>query len=169
MADDESQASGESQWLPPAAPGAQSVPVAPLTPAPPSPPPAPAPTAPPIGAPGPGQPLGPLPAAPPGPPPNDRAVLALVLGIGGLVAFFGARLGLIFILNLPPSIAAWVVGVQARRRVDRGETDQHRGLAQAGLVMGVIGTVLGVLAIVGWTLALTMSEDARRFLLGLGG
>jgi hypothetical protein len=94
-------------------------------------------------------------------------VLALVLGIGGLVAFFGARLGLIFILNLPPSIAAWAVGVQAKRRVDRGETDQHRAVAQAGLVMGVIGTVLGVLAIVGWTLALTMSEDARRFLVDI--
>ena len=114
-----------------------------------------------------GQPLGPLPPAAPGPPANDRAVLALVLGIGGLVAFFGARLGLIFVLNLPPSIAAWVVGVQARRRVDRGETDQHRAVAQAGLVMGVVGTVLGVLAIVGWTLALTMSEDARRFLLDI--
>lgn len=146
-------------WLPPVAPGAGS----------PSPPPAsPAPTPPPTGAPAPGQPIGPLPPAPSGPPANDRAVLALVLGIGGLVAFLGARLGLIFIFNLPPSIAAWVIGVQARRRVDRGETDQHRAVAQAGLVMGVVGTVLGVLAIVGWTLALTLSEDARRFLFGRG-
>jgi hypothetical protein len=169
VAEDEPQATGESQWLPPTAPGAQSAPIAPPPPAAPAPVAAPpvSQATPPAGAPPPGQPLGPLPPAPPGPPGNDRAVLALVLGIGGLVAFLGARLGLLFFLNLPPSIAAWVIGVQARRRVDRGETDQHRGVAQAGLVMGVIGTVLGLLAIVGWTLALTMSEDARRFL-GVG-
>jgi Domain of unknown function (DUF4190) len=112
-----------------------------------------------------GPPLGPLPPGPPRPPRNDRAVLALILGIGGLVAFFGARLGLFFFFNLPPAIAAWIVGVDARRRIARGETPEGASAAQAGVVLGVIGTLLGLLAIVGWALVLALSPDRRGLLM----
>ena len=75
--------------------------------------------------------------------------------------FVFSGFGLVFILNLPASIMAWVLGVQGRRKVDRGQSDQHRGLAQAGLVLGIVGTVLGVLAIIGWVIAITTSEELR--------
>ncbi len=36
--------------------------------------------------------------------------------------------------------------VRGRRRVDRGETPKHRGLAQAGFIIGIVSLVLAVLA-----------------------
>ena len=117
-----------------------------------------------------GPPLGPLPPGPPRPPRNDRAVLALILGIGGLLAFFGARLGLFFVFNLPLAIAAWIVGRDARRRIARGETPEGASAAQAGLVLGVVGTLLGVLAIVVWALVLVLTPDRHAVVLRvLGG
>ena len=72
--------------------------------------------------------------------------------------------GLLFVLNLPPAIAAWIVGVDARRRIARGETAAGASAAQAGVVLGIVGTVLGVLAIVGWALALALSPEPGRLL-----
>jgi hypothetical protein len=116
-----------------------------------------------------GTPLGPLPPGPPRPPRNDQAILALILGIGGLVAFVGARLGLLFVFNLPPAIAAWIVGVDARRRIARGETSEGASAARAGVVLGVVGTLLGALAIVGWALALALSPDRRGLVVRILG
>jgi hypothetical protein len=159
----------------------------PLPPAPPPPPyvQAPPPAGPPVHPP---QPPGPPPPAPQGPPVhqpppppawqqtpsapwphaygkppgNSQAVWSLILGVAGLVAFvFPAGFGLVFIFNLPASIAAWVLGIQGRRRVDRGQTHEHRRRAQAGIVLGIIGVIIGVLAIVGWTLAIIFSDEVR--------
>jgi hypothetical protein len=95
-------------------------------------------------------------------PGNNSAVWSLIAGIGGLVLFvFPAGFGLLFVFNLPASIMAWVLGVRGRRAVDSGRTHEHRGQAQAGLVLGVVGVVLGVLAIVGWGLAIAFSDQVR--------
>jgi hypothetical protein len=164
----------ERRWLPPQAPGGAEPPRY----GPPEPPPvpvaAPAPTyAPPSGA---APRYAPPPAAPPpaeagartpppflapGPPGTGAAIASLITGVAGLVLFVLSGFGLVFILNLPASIMAWVLGIQGRRKVDRGETDQHRGLAQAGLVLGIVGTAMGVLAIIGWVIAITTSEELR--------
>ena len=85
-------------------------------------------------------------AAPPG---NGQAIAALILGIVGLLLVV-TGLGFLFVFSLPCSILAWVFGVQGKRRVDRGETAEHRGLAQAGFIMGVVGVGLAALAIVAW-------------------
>ena len=42
--------------------------------------------------------------------------------------------------------------------MDRGETPKHRGLAQAGVVIGIISVVLAVLATIGW-IALFSDDD----------
>jgi hypothetical protein len=95
-------------------------------------------------------------------PGNSAAVTSFILGIAGLVLFiFPSGFGLVFVFNLPCSIAAWVLGVRGRRRVDRGETHEHRGRAQAGMILGIVGVVLGVLAIIGWALAIALSEEVR--------
>jgi hypothetical protein len=48
------------------------------------------------------------------------------------------------------SIVCCALGIfyskRGKERVDRGETPKHRGLAQAGYVIGIIGTILSVLA-----------------------
>ena len=168
---DQAGSERSAEWLAPHAPGAQPPPrfepdqPDPLAqPPPPAPPSPPQPTPPATAHPWP-QPIYPLPPAPPAPPRNDRAVLALLLGVSGMVAFLTARLGLLFFLNLPPAVAAWVIGVQARRKVDRGETSERRGMATAGMVLGIVGTALGVLAIIGWAVGLTLSPELRRFVL----
>jgi hypothetical protein len=95
-------------------------------------------------------------------PGNTQAIWSLITGIAGLVLFvFPAGFGLVFVFNLPASIAAWVLGVQGRRRVDTGKTHEHGGKAHAGFVLGVIGVVIGVLAIIGWALAIALSDEVR--------
>jgi hypothetical protein len=159
------------EWLPPQAEGAHPAPrfdpdaPDPLTMPPPSPPPAapPAPYPPPPSQQYPPPTGQPWPQPPRGPRRNTAAAISLVSGIAGLVVFvFPAGFGLVFIFNLPCSILAWVYGVRGRRAVDRGYTHERRGMAQAGLVLGIVGTVLGVLAIIGWAVAFALSEELRR-------
>ena len=101
----------------------------------PTPPEQPTPQSPPPGAPAPQQPAAP-PAYAPADPGNTPAIVALVLGIGGLV------LGLWI-----AGPFAWWQGVVGKRRVDEGVTTQNRGLAVAGQILGIIQTVLMALAI----------------------
>lgn len=80
---------------------------------------------------------------------NDAATASLVLAIAGFaVLIFG--LGLAFVVNLPCSVAAWMLGARGVRKVDRGETRQMRGIARAGQVAGMVGVALGLLAGVVW-------------------
>ncbi|MFF9126204.1 DUF4190 domain-containing protein [Streptomyces sp. NPDC014889] len=111
---------------------------------------------PPVAPTGPGVPTAPVPGgygypAYPGPgqgwpgmpmqPQNGMGTAALVLGILSCVLFcfygiFGVVLG----------ILAVIFGVKGRRKADLGEAN-NRGQAQAGLVTGIIGIVLGLATI----------------------
>jgi threonine/homoserine/homoserine lactone efflux protein len=82
-------------------------------------------------------------------PDNGQAVASLILGAGGLFLLL-TSFGMFVFLSLPASILAWVFGVKGRNRVDRGETPKHRGLAQAGIVTGIVGVVGAVLAVALW-------------------
>ncbi len=77
--------------------------------------------------------------------PNDgQATAAMVLGILGLVFSFCYGFGLIM------SPIAWILGRLSVKRIDAsGGQIGGRGMAQAGVIMGIIGTVLLALAIVG--------------------
>lgn len=77
-------------------------------------------------------------------PPNlPRATTALVLGLVGLVG------GLMCLLPVLVSPFAWVTGVKARREI-RQSNGQFGGdgMATAGMVLGIIGTVLLALAVI---------------------
>jgi Domain of unknown function (DUF4190) len=165
-----------SGWLPPQAPGAapprrwESLPeapeVAPHPPADSAPGPVPAPRRPPAAGwwqeeAAPVQPQWGAARVAARPAGNGAAVASLVLGVTGLLLFFFAGFGLLFVLNLPCSIMAWIFGVQAKRKLDRGETTERRGMAQAGLALGVVGTIVGGLAIVAWALGFIFSDDLR--------
>ena len=82
-------------------------------------------------------------------PGNDTATASLVLAITGL-AFLLLGLGLAFVVNLPCSIAAWILGARGVQKVDRGETRQMRGIARAGQLAGIVGVALGLLAVTLW-------------------
>jgi hypothetical protein len=79
-----------------------------------------------------------------------------VPGLTGMLVFLVSGTVLIFFVNLPFSIAAWALGVQAKRRVDRGQAVGRRGMAVSGQVLGIVGTVLGALALLVWILFLAL-------------
>ena len=134
-----------SDWLPPRAPGGEPPPR--FEPAPPEPEPEPEPA---------------VPRARPvqqrSTQSNGLAVTALVLGIIGLTLLV-ITLGLAFVFTLPCSIAAWIFSAQARARIAVGETAAGRGQAHAAYILGVLGVVLGVMAMVGWIVAIASGLD----------
>jgi hypothetical protein len=94
-------------------------------------------------------------AYPPQPrvPDNGQAVAGFVfslVGVGLLVISFG----LSSIVSLGCSITGVVCGRNGKRKVDRGETPKHRGLAQAGFIIGWVGVALAILATAGWIVAI---------------
>jgi hypothetical protein len=78
------------------------------------------------------------------PPPNHgRAVAAMVVGIVALV--FSCAYG----VPLLGSPVAWWLGATAKKEIDASQGQLGgRGMAQAGFVLGIIGTVLLVLGII---------------------
>jgi hypothetical protein len=69
-----------------------------------------------------------------------RGALLLVLGILSIVL---AWTWFVSFVGLGCGIAAWTMGYKDLRRIDAGMMDpEGRGLAQAGFVCGIIGTIL---------------------------
>jgi hypothetical protein len=97
-------------------------------------------------------------------PDNGPAVAGFVLSLvsAGLLFLSG---GISSIVSVGCSIAAIVYSRKGKGKVQRGETQKHSGLAQAGFVIGIVGLVLAVLATIVWTLlvvALATDEEFRR-------
>jgi hypothetical protein len=88
-------------------------------------------------------------------PEASQGFLALVLGIIGLFVF-------------PPAApAAWILGRQEVRGIDHGRRDPgHRGMGQAGRVLGIIGTVVLVVGVLLVALAVVVFVSAATSLLG---
>jgi hypothetical protein len=81
-----------------------------------------------------------------------------VLGILGL-ALVVLTAGAGFLFSLPVSIAAWIAGVQGRKRVSSGQTTTGDGLAHAGLILGIVGVVLGVVGMIVWVALVAAGLD----------
>jgi hypothetical protein len=95
---------------------------------------------------------GPRPNPPvPGRGKNNRAVTALGLGAAGL-AVLVTTVGALFIVSLPASIAAWILGRQAQRH------ETGRDQARVAVTIGIVGTVLGVIAAIAWILTTALSD-----------
>jgi hypothetical protein len=98
-----------------------------------------------------------------GPPPqpvpdNGQAVAGFVLSIVGL-GLLVISFGLSTIVSLGLAIGGIVCSRNGKHRVDAGETPKHRGLAQAGFVVGWVGVGLSILAIVAWILVFALSPS----------
>ena len=84
---------------------------------------------------------------------NGQAVVGFVLSlvaIGLLVISFG----LSSVVSLGCAIGGVVCSRNGKRKVDAGETPKHRGLAQAGFIIGWVGVGLAILATAGWIVAI---------------
>jgi hypothetical protein len=93
-------------------------------------------------------------------PDNSPAVAGFVLSLvaAGLLLITG---GLSSIVSAGCAIAGIVYGRKGLKRVDSGETPKHRGLAQAGFIIGIVTLVLAALATAFWTaiLVLALTDD----------
>lgn len=88
----------------------------------------PPPPTPPTWAPSPGQP----------PPKHDQAITSMVLGIAGLASLLVCCGALLVV-----SPVAWTMGTKAVAQIDAsGGALSGRGEAEAGRIMGMIGTIL---------------------------
>jgi hypothetical protein len=91
------------------------------------------------------------PYAPP-PPTHGKALAAMVVGIVALVLACGYGVGLL------GSPVAWWLGWSAAREIDASQGRLGgRGMAQAGMILGIIGTVLLVLLVVAVLALVTMT------------
>jgi hypothetical protein len=91
-------------------------------------------------------------------PGNGPAVAGFVLSLCG-IALLVFTIGIFFIASLPCSILGIVFGRKGKRNVRAGETRKHEGLAQAGFIVGIVGTVLGVIAAAGWILLFALDDE----------
>jgi hypothetical protein len=96
-------------------------------------------------------------------PDNGQAVAGFVfsvIGLGLLVISFG----LSTIISLGCAITGIICSRNGKRKVDAGETPKHRGLAQAGFIIGWVGVGLSILAIIGWIVAIALSASDNESL-----
>ena len=71
---------------------------------------------------------------------NQKALWSMILGIVGLVC-----------CGLFAAIPAIILGHMGKKEIDAtGGAQSGRGMAQAGFIMGIIGTVLSVLIAIGY-------------------
>jgi hypothetical protein len=95
-------------------------------------------------------------------PDNGQAVAGFVfslVAVGLLVISFG----LSTIVSLGCAITGIVLSRKGKRKVDSGQTPKHRGLAQAGFIVGWVGVGLSLLAIAGWIAAFAISAGDESF------
>jgi hypothetical protein len=71
--------------------------------------------------------------------------------------------GLSSIVSIGCAIVGIVCGRNGKRKVDAGETPKHRGLAQAGFIIGWVSLVLSVLATAGWILVIVLAANDEDF------
>ena len=135
------------------------------------PPPPPGYGYPPPPPPPPGQPYPPPPgyAQPPGyayPPPwgysqqqvpdNGQAIAGFVLSIVSL-GLLVISAGLSTIISIGCAIGGIICSRNGKRKVDAGETPKHRGLAQAGFIIGWVAIGLSILATLAWILVIVVA------------
>lgn len=88
-------------------------------------------------------------------PDNGQAVTGFVFSIVG-IALLVISFGLSSIVSVGCAITGIVCSRNGKRKVARGETPKHKGLAQAGYIVGWVGLVLAILATAGWIVAIVL-------------
>jgi len=100
-------------------------------------------------------------AQPPAPD-NGQAVAGFVFSTVSL-GLLVISAGLSSILSVGCAIAGIICGRNGKRKVDRGETPKHRGLAQAGFIVGWVSLALSILATIGWILFVVLAATDDDF------
>lgn len=91
-------------------------------------------------------------------PDNGQAVAGFVLSLVAL-GLLVISAGLSTIVSLGCAIAGIVCSRNGKKKVEAGETPKHRGLAQAGFIIGWVSLALSLLAIIGWILVIALAAN----------
>ncbi len=84
----------------------------------------------------------------PAPPTNQKALWSMILGIVSIVLCCSG-------ISVALSVPAWIMGSSAKKEIAASQGGQGGdGMAKAGFILGIVGTVLGVLALLYWILVL---------------
>jgi hypothetical protein len=86
-------------------------------------------------------------------PDNGQAVAGFVFSIIAVGLLFISA-GLSTVVSIGCAITGIVCSRNGKRKVARGETPKHKGLAQAGYIIGWVGLGLSILATLFWILAI---------------
>jgi hypothetical protein len=86
-------------------------------------------------------------------PDNGQAVAGFVFSLVSL-GLLVISAGLSTIVSIGCAIAAIVCSRNGKKKVDAGETPKHRGLAQAGYIIGWVSLGLSILATIAWAVVL---------------
>jgi hypothetical protein len=89
-------------------------------------------------------------------PDNGQAVAGFVLSLVAL-GLLVISAGLSTIVSLGCAIAGIVCSRNGKKKVEAGETPKHRGLAQAGFIIGWVSLALSLLATIGWILVIALT------------
>jgi hypothetical protein len=97
-------------------------------------------------------------------PDNGQAVAGFVFSLVSLGLLIISA-GLSTIVSLGCAVTGIICSRNGKRKVDAGETPKHRGLAQAGFIIGWISLALSILATIGWILffAFGITDDSVNF------
>jgi hypothetical protein len=89
-------------------------------------------------------------------PDNGQAVAGFVFSLVSL-GLLVISAGLSTIVSLGCAITGIVCSRNGKKKVDAGETPRHRGLAQAGFIIGWVSLALSVLATIAWILVIVFA------------
>ena len=82
---------------------------------------------------------------------SKRAVAALATGAAGL-GLLAFSAGMLFVVTLPASIVGWVLGNRAK------QADADSDQANVAVIIGIVGTVFGVIAAIVWIVIVAEPE-----------
>ena len=95
-------------------------------------------------------------------PDNGQAVAGFILSLVS-VGLLVISAGLSSIVSIGCAIAGIVCSRNGKRKVDAGETPKHRGLAQAGFIIGWVALALSILATLAWLAVIAISPGDEDF------
>jgi hypothetical protein len=89
-------------------------------------------------------------------PDNGQAIAGFVLSIVSL-GLLVVSAGLSTIISIGCAIGGIICSRNGKKKVDAGETPKHRGLAQAGFIIGWVGIGLSLLATIAWIVVIAVA------------
>jgi hypothetical protein len=96
-------------------------------------------------------------------PDNGQAVAGFVFSLVSL-GLLVISAGLSTVVSIGCAIAGIVCSRNGKKKVDAGLTPRHRGLAQAGFIVGWVSLGLSLLATIGWivVMVVAITEDSSN-------